>query len=232
MMVCRTPFVGEDIMHPYRWAVYVYTVMVLSLTVLGLPGTASAQASDDNNVNFVWAFEARVAEGNVTKKVPIKEDTKLKTGDLLKMYVELRKPGFVYVIHHGAGGEIQRLFPYDMQQFTTDYQTSKTYEIPPNDAWFRINEQAGLETFYLVASAQRLTDLEQLLATYTAAPPAEQPVAATNVLTELRNLLKQHRASMKPGRPVPIAGNMREGIEGVEITAPQFYIETFTIEHQ
>ena len=172
-----------------------------------------------------------MAEGNVTKQVPIKEDLKLKTGDQLKMFVELRKPCFVYVIHHGARGEIQRLFPYDMQQFTTDYQTSKTYEIPPNEAWFRINEQTGLETFYLVASAQRLTDLEQLLATYTAAPSSEQPQAATNILAELRNLLKQHRASMKPGRPVPIAGNMRKGVEGVEITVPQLYIETFTIEH-
>jgi len=211
--------------------VYVCTAVVLGLTVPGLPGTASAQASDENNVSFVWAFEALVAEGNVTKQVQIKEDMKLKTGDQLKMFVELRKPCFVYVIHHGARGEIQRLFPYDIQQFTTDYQTSKIYEIPPNDGWFRINEQAGLETFYLVASAQRLADLEQLLAIYAAAQPAEQPLAATNIVAELRNLLKQHRSSVKPGRPVPIAGNMRKGIEGVEITAPQFYIETFTIEH-
>ena len=218
-------------MHPCRWVVYRYAVVVLILLLSGLPGTASSQASDEDKVGFVWAFEALVAEGNVTKQVSIKEDMQLKTGDQLKMFVELRKPCFVYVIHHGAGGEIQRLFPYDIQQFTTDYQTSKIYEIPPNDGWFRINEQAGLETFYLVASAQRLTDLEQLLATYAAAQPAEQPPAATNILAELRNLLKQHRASMKPGRPVPIAGNMRKGIEGIEITAPQFYIETFTIEH-
>ena len=203
------------------------------LLISGLPGTASAQASDENNVSFVWAFAALVAEGNVTKPVSVKEDRQLKTGDQLKMFVILRKPCFVYVIHHGARGEIQRLFPYDIEQFTTDYETSKTYEIPPDDGWFRLNEQTGLETFYLVASAQRLTDLEQLLATYTAAPPAEQPQVATNILSELRNLLKQHRASVKPGRPVPIAGNMRipKGIEGVEITAPQFYIETFTIEH-
>src|SRR5262245_9191076 len=219
-------------MHPGRWVVYWCAVVVLILLIPGLSGMASAQASDENNVSFVWAFEALVAEGNVTKQVPIKEDIKLKTGDQLKMFVELRKPCFVYVIHHGAQGEIQRLFPYDVQQFTTDYQTSTIYEIPPNSAWFRINEQAGLETFYLVASAQRLTDLEKLLATYAAAPPAEQPLAATDILTELRDLLKQHRASVKPGRPVPIAGNMRKGIEGVEITVPQFYIETFTIEHR
>jgi hypothetical protein len=197
----------------------------------GLLGTASAQASDEDKVSFVWAFEALVAEGKVTKQVPVKEDMRLNTGDQLKMFVELRKPCFIYVIHHGARGEIQRLFPYDIQQFTTDYETSKIYEIPPNAAWFRINEQAGLETFYLLASVQRLTDLEQLLATYDAAQAAEQTLAATNILAELRNLLKQHRASVKPGRPVPIAGNMRKGIEGVEITAPQFYIETFTIEH-
>jgi Domain of unknown function (DUF4384) len=220
-------------MHPYRWVVYGCVIVVLILMVSGLPGTASAQASDENNVSFVWAFVALVEEGKVTQPVPIKEDMQLKTGDQLKMFVELRKPCFVYVIHHGARGEIQRLFPYDMPQFTADYQTAKIYEIPPNDGWFRINEQTGLETFYLVATAQRLTDLEHLLATYAAAQLDEQPQAATNILAELRNLLKQYRASVKPGRPVPIAGNMRipKGIEGVEITAPQFYIETFTIEH-
>jgi uncharacterized protein DUF4384 len=218
-------------MHPCRWIVYRW-VVVLILLLPGLPGLVNAQAPDEDKVGFVWAFEALVAEGNITKQVSIKEDMQLKTGDQLKMFVELRKPCFVYVIHHGARGEIQRLFPYDIQQFSTDYQTAKIYEIPPHDGWFRINEQAGLETFYLLASAQRLMDLEQLLATYDAAQPAEQPPAATNILTELRNLLKQHRASVKPGRPVPIAGNMRKGIEGVEITAPQFYIETFTIEHR
>ena len=218
-------------MHPWRWSVYICAVAVLSLIVPGLPGMAGLQAADEENVSFVWAFEALVAEGNVTKQVPIKADIQLKTGDQLKMFVELRKPCFVYVIHHGARDEIQRLFPYDMQQFATDYQTSKVYEIPPHDGRFRINEQAGLETFYLVAAAQRLTDLETLLDTYTAAKPDEQPIAATNVVAELRNLIKQHRASARPGRPVPIAGNMRKGIEGVEITAPQFYIETFTIAH-
>jgi hypothetical protein len=217
-------------MHPCRWAICL-CVVILHLMVPGLPSTAKAQAPDDDNVNFVWAFEALVMEGNMTKQVPIKEDITLKTGDQLKMFVELRKPCFVYVIHHGAQGEIQRLFPYDTQQFTTDYQTSKVYKIPPDDARFRVNEQVGRETFYLLASAQRLTDLEKLLETYTAAQPAEQAQAATNVLAEIRNMIKQYRSSVQPGRPVPIAGNMRRGVEGVEISAPKFYSKTFTIEH-
>src|SRR5262249_21760570 len=155
------------------------------------------------------------------------------TGDQLKMFVELRKPCFVYVFHHGAQGEVQLLFPYNIQQLTADYQPDKLYEIPPADGWFRLNEQVGRETFYIVASAQRLLDLEKLVDAYTPAKPAEQPQVATTIVTELRNLIKQHRSSMPPGRPVPIAGNMRDpqGIEGLEITAANFYSKTFTIEH-
>ena len=218
-------------MHPCRWVVCLWAVVIASLMLPGMPGMASAQSPDDNNVNFLWAFEALVAEGNLTKQMPITEDVTLKTGDQVKMFVELRKPCFVYVIHHGAQGEIQRLFPYDTQQFTTDYHTAKVYAIPPDDGWFRVNEQAGRETFYVLASSQRLTDVEKLLDTYAAAQPAEQPQVATNVLAEIRNLIKRHRSSVQPGRPVPIAGNMRKGVEGVEINAHNFYSKTFTIEH-
>ena len=217
-------------MPPCRWVVYIYIVMVLSLMTPGALGTASSQASDEDKVSFVWAFEALVAEGKVTKQVPVKEDMTLKTGDQLKMFVELRKPCFVYVIHHGARGEIQRLFPYDIQQFTTDYQTSKIYEIPPMMHGSGSTSKQDAKPFMCSLRAT-LDGPGATACCYAAAQPAEQPLAATNILAELRNLLKQHRASVKPGRPVPIAGNMRQGIEGVEITAPQFYIETFTIEH-
>lgn len=215
-------------MHAGRWVVVVWAVLGLSLLH---PGSRT-QAQEADNVNFLWAFEALVAEKNVTRQVPIKEDMTLKTGDRLKMFVELRKPCFVYVIHHGAQGEVQLLFPYNLQQFTADYKPAKLYEIPPADGWFRLNEQAGRETFYLVASAQRLPDLEKLLDTYAAAKPAEQPQVASNILTELRHLIRQHRSSVPPGRPVPIAGNMRRGVEGLEITASNFYSKTFTIEHR
>ena len=93
-------------MHPCRWVVYVCTAVVLSLMVPGLPGTASAQASDENNVSFVWAFEAFVVEGNVTKQVPIKEDMKLKTGDQLKMFVELRKLCWLILDSRVVSGQI------------------------------------------------------------------------------------------------------------------------------
>src|SRR5262249_38858622 len=219
-------------MYPGRWVVVLWAVLGLSLLYPGLPATGRAQAQEGDNVKFSWGFAALVTEGSGAKPlVSIKEDMTLKTGDQLKMFVKLGKPCFVYVIHHGAQGEVQLLFPYKIQQSTADYQLAKWYEIPSEDGWFRLNEQAGHETFYIMASAQRLLDLEKLLDAYAAAKPAEQPQVATNIVTELRNLIRQHRASVPPGRPVPIAGNMRLDIEGLEITAPNFYSKTFTIEH-
>ena len=224
--------VGEDRMSRSQWTALLVVFAVVSLLMGGLSSQLKAQSADADNLHFLWAFEALVAEGNVTRQVPIREDITLKTGDQLKLFVQLRKPGFVYVIHHGPQGEVQLLFPYDTQRFSTDYQTSKTYEIPPDDGWFRLNEHVGRETFYIVASAQRLTDLEKLLDAYTAASPAEQPPVATSIVAELRTMIRQQRASVKPGRPVPIAGNMRKGVEGLEITAHNLYIKTFTIEHR
>jgi hypothetical protein len=205
---------------------------VVLLLPLGLLHPLVLQAQDSDAVHFRWALEALVSEGSVTKQMPVREDTTLKTGDLLKLYLELRKPCFVYLIHHGAQGELHWLFPYDIQQFGTDYHTAKVYEIPQHDAWFRINEQAGRETFYLFASAQRLTDLEKLLSAYAAATPEAQPQVATHILRDLRTLIKERRAAVPPGRPVPIAGNLRKGIEALEISVPDFYSKTVTIEHR
>ena len=218
---------------PWRWLVWLCALVVLSLAVPGPSGTVSAQSPEADNVSFLWAFVALVDTGNTRKQMAITQDTTLKTGDQLKMSVEPRTPCFVYVVYHGAQGEVRLLFPYNKEQFATDYQPSKKYDVPPGDAWFRLDDQVGRETFYLLASAQRLTELETLLDAYATAPPAEQPQLASNIVTEIRDLRRRHRQLAAPAeRPVPIAGNLREDVPAVEIKATNFYSKTFTIEHR
>jgi hypothetical protein len=201
-----------------------------------LPGRSKALAQEDSNVSFRWAFAALVGPENPPRLVSITQDTTLKTGDQLKMLVELQKGCFVYVIHHGPKGEVHWLFPYSQQQLDTDYQTRKRYDIPRGDGWFKLDDQVGRETFYLLASTERLSELETLLHTYATAAPAEQPQLAANILTEIREVKKRYRQfATLAERPVPIAGNMR-GPDitdlAVEITANNFYSKTFTIEHR
>jgi hypothetical protein len=211
-------------------------LMVSGVVMAVLPGLSRAVAAEEAQVSFRWAFGARVASGDPAKLVPITQDTTLQTGDQLKMLVELQKPCFVYVIHHGPAGEVHRLFPYQGQQVDTTYQTAKRYDIPFGEAWIKLNAQVGQETFYLLASAERLVDLEALLAAYTTASQAEQPQIATNILAAIRDLKKRYRQLAAPAeRPVPIAGNLRGpelGDLAVEIAAQNFYSKTFTIEHR
>src|SRR5262245_26335289 len=211
-------------------------LLLMGTVLVALTDLRPVLAQEEANVSFRWAFGALSSTENPPKPVPITQDTTLKTGDQLKMLVELQKPCFVYVIHHGPQGEVHWLFPNGTQQLDSDYHTGKRYDIPPGDGWLRLDNQVGRETFYLLAAAERLTDLETLLSGYAAAPQAEQPQLASNILTEIREVKKRYRQLATPAeRPVPIAGNMRGpdiADAAVEITANNFYSKTFTIEHR
>jgi hypothetical protein len=218
-----------------RSVVVLCGILTLFCAVVVAPERHPAMAQEEANVSFRWAFGALVGMESSPKLVPITQDTTLRTGDQLKMLVELQKSCFVYVIHHGPQGEVRWLFPYSKQQLDSDYHTAKRYNIPPGEAWLRLDDQVGRETFYLLASSERLAELETLLNNYATASQAEQPQLATNILTEIREVKKRYRQfSTLAERPVPIAGNLR-GPEladlAVEITANNFYSKTFTIEH-
>jgi len=223
-------------MHTRRVGMSLWLLLLGGAVMVTPLGRAKALAQDDNNVSFRWAFGALAGPENPPRLVSITQDTTLKTGDQLKMLVELQKACFVYVIHHGPNGEVHWLFPYSQQQIDTDYQTGKRYDIPRGERWFKLDDQVGRETFYLLASTERLPELETLLNTYTKAAPTEQAQLAANILTEMREVKKRYKQfATLAERPVPIAGNMR-GPDitdlAVEITANNFYSKTFTIEHR
>jgi uncharacterized protein DUF4384 len=173
--------------------------------------------------------------------VAITQDTIQHTGDQFKMIVQLQKPCFVYVLHssknkEGTEGDVTWLFPYNKPQFMTDYEVGKRYDIPPRDAWYSLSPPAGRETIYLLASTQRLSDLEALLEASATASPAQRPQLTARILAEIR-APRQVRPSPAPGeRPVRIGGSVRGDIHGkyleaVEISAYHFYSKTFTLEH-
>jgi hypothetical protein len=121
---------------------------------------AGADQKDENNVCFRWAFGAMVGSENERRLVAITRDTTLKTGNQLKLLVELKKKCFVYLIYHSGQNELHMLFPYETKQFSKDPETRKKYYIPQGTEWFELDEKTGPETFYLLASAERLNGLE------------------------------------------------------------------------
>jgi hypothetical protein len=170
--------------------------------------------------------------------VAVARDTTLRTGDELKMLVDLQAACFVYVVYHSAQGEVSLLFPGEVRQTVPASRTPVTYHIPEGEAWFRLDEHAGRETFYLLASARRLSDLEALIAAHQSADASKRPELAERVVAHVREVRRQHqRLEAAAERPASIAGNVRGmtpdlGQIAVEISAMDFYGKTFTIDHR
>ncbi len=205
--------------------------------------TDLAAQTGQGNVGFKWGFG--VVGGKDRKFAAVTRDTVLRTGDELKFIVELTKNCYAYLVYQNSKGEIELLFPYSLNQFTTDYKTGKNYFIPQGRSWFKLDENTGRETFYLLASADRLTDLESLLKEYSSADVEKKSDLAQKIIKEIRDVRKRYRTFQTIAeRPIAIGGNVRSVGRGeearrpdvttiaTEITADNFYGKTYTIEHQ
>jgi len=209
------------------------------------PGLAEeAQPRADANLQFQWAFGA-LKKANGSKFEAVARDTILKTGDQIKFFLKVDKNCFVYLIYSSSQGELSVLFPYRFKLLSTEYTVAGHHYIPGGNQWFELDEHIGEERFYLLASANRLMQLEALINDYESADAAKKPSLAQAVLAEIRKLRKEHlKFKTYAERPVNIIGNLR-GTEKAETTEPQdiakfaveisadtFYSRTFTIDHK
>jgi hypothetical protein len=198
---------------------------------------------NEANVGFDWAFGALA--GKSKTMVSVTHDTTLKSGEEIKMMVKLTKDCFVYVVHQDSKGEVELLFPYKIQQFQSDYVADKNYYIPKGRGWSSFDKNTGKEIFFLIASTERLLDLEVKIGNYLSADASKKQSMASDIVTEIRNVRKHFSTfSTLAEKPVTIGGNIRgtEKVEGARrpdvamiathISANNFYSKTITIDHQ
>jgi len=222
----------------------------------GRAGTLSSAAGVDSfndasghdlspEVDFLWAFAVTSVRDGKIDTQPITRDMVLKSGDQIKMMVDLCKRCFVYVFHYNQRDGVKLLFPGELQQFDMDYEPERRYYIPPGESWFRLDENPGREVFYLVASAKRLDELEKAYLRHESAGAPLKAETAKALVDKIRELRKEHRELGSPAeRPVSIGGVLRGFEKGrdpnrfdiaafaVEIMSPGLVARTYTIEHK
>ncbi|MBW1934601.1 MAG: DUF4384 domain-containing protein [Deltaproteobacteria bacterium] len=218
------------------------------LVALTMPFRFSAKAGENgaSGVSFKWAFAALVESRNGRRLVSIRRDTVLKTGDQLKIFIQLQKKCFVYLLYQSPHGEVKLLFPYNLKQFEKDDFVSHKYFVPQGDKWFVLDKSCGLETFYLLASATRLEKLENVIRLRKSNSAKNEEEAGEKIINEIKTIIRQNKKlTATPERPEQIGANVR-GVErkGVGlrlsdletisriISAPDFYCRTFTIDHR
>ena len=215
------------------------------LILNSFPAAAVAAGKEKTDLKFWWAFGALRGPAGAPKVEPVAAKSVLKSGDKLRIMIELQRKCFVYVIHHNAQGDVSMLFPYSLKQFDTDYQTARKYYVPKGEAWFQLDDKTGSETFYLIASDQRLLDVEFLYNRYVAAEPSKKGELAAQMRAEITGLREQHLASSGQAEVLAKSEDLHRGFERATGADPtdiaglakgigftNTYTETFVIEHR
>ncbi|MHC1727596.1 MAG: DUF4384 domain-containing protein [Syntrophobacteraceae bacterium] len=220
--------------------------LLLSL-LLSAPFSYAAPATEKEKkeLKIRWAFGAVRSASPAPRVEPVTMGMLLSSGDKLKMMIEIRNKCFVYVIHNNAQGEVSMLFPYALKQFETDYQPARKYYVPKGEAWFQLDGRTGRETFYLIASDQRLLDVEYMYEKYVSAESDRRRELAGQMLAELDNIRGQHLASSGQGEVLAKSQNIQRGFEratgadpyeiaglATEIAFGSIYSEKFIIDHR
>jgi hypothetical protein len=90
-------------------------------------------------------------------------DSVFRSGDRIRLRVEVNAPGYLYVISRGSSGTWKPLFPSsEVAQGDNRAEKGRTYDLPPGYV-FTFDEQAGQEKLFIVFSRQPEPDLEGLI---------------------------------------------------------------------
>lgn len=219
------------------------TLVLLFLFAQSLTYAVMQAGDSEENINYKWSFVAKVGSTGERKIAMVTRDTVLRTGDEFKMMVNVQKKCFIYVVHKSSSNELSVLYPYS---FDAQFELDKNYYLPKGRSWFKLDKNGGSETFYILASKERLMDLEQQLNTYITAAADQQKDLAVAVVTEIKEIKKKYRTYQTLAeRPISIAGNVRgtktDAVNldkfdvatlATEISANNFYSKTITIEHK
>ena len=223
--------------------VTIVSIVTLNSQTVFFAGHARGQA--ENNVTFQWAFGAIRNTELGPQFEAITRDTVMKSGDQIKFFLRIEYKCFVYLIYHSSQGDISLLFPYRSNLWNTGSQISRKYYVPKDDQWYKLDEYTGTEKLYLLASADRLAELEDHISEYESADKSDKIAIGKEIVLEINNLRKKyHKFKSHVEKPVTIIGKMRgtvktkaAGLEdiadyAIEISAKSFFIRSFTIEHK
>lgn len=229
-----------------RLSIRISTIAILHLSIifLVLPLQLFAEPDNNENIALLWSFGALIGAEHDQRLIFIHKDTVLHTGNKIKFFVQPLNECFIYLLHFNAQGELLLLLPSDLS--SEHVVTGSKYFVPTENLWFKLDEETGIEQFFLLASAKKLEKLESLYLNYSELiNNLEIKASARSILNEIKNLKHQHSTlTAAAERPVRLGGSFR-GIEidektlipdiskfAIEISALNFYSRTFTIDHR
>ncbi len=95
------------------------------------------------------------------KEIEVQDGGVLHSGDIFKIRFKLQKDAYVYVLALNSQGILTRLFPGKNAGGLFKAKPDKDYFVPQGDGWLKLDDKAGTETFYLLASPHVIKNIDQ-----------------------------------------------------------------------
>lgn len=141
-----------------------------------------------------------------------------------------------YLLHVLPDGTLDREFPGNDGK--TEIAPGMPTYFPRRDRWFVLDDNRGRENIILIASAEALPRLDQLLRDNDRAPAPDRRHTARAIEAEIA-ALRQRYPQPSPGsvRPKLIAGAFRNvapdpASYAREVSAPGLFVQTYVIDHK
>jgi hypothetical protein len=89
-------------------------------------------------------------------EVNVERGQTLKSGDQFKIRFKMDQDAFLYILLQGTTGNITQLFGGKIDR-------GKTYTLPEGNDWFRLDENSGQETIFLLPARTPLKQLDGII---------------------------------------------------------------------
>jgi hypothetical protein len=215
----------------------VATVLLAAITFTTLAAEAASDA-----LEIRWVMAGIEKDTDPSHPVSIPQETTLRTGDKIKMYLKAVNKCFFYLFYQNPEGQLRLIYPDSLPSEGLVSGTQLT--VPQGDQWFELDEQTGTETFHVLVSPTPLRSIETLYENYRQ-HASENSYPAARIITAIERLRTQQRPlTSKAERPLSIGGTIRGSSKtGAETTGNRLdhlaediatasvFCRTYTIEH-
>lgn len=217
------------------------SILAGTLFALAVVWSQHLIAKEESTVSFSWAFVYQDKDG-ITKPIDYsKSIVRLESGDKLKIYLRPLNACHFYLYLHDSQKNLYLLFPEDFTFFDKSLQVTRKYDLPGGNSWYYLDDNSGVEVFYLIVSDQRLQSLEESTKRYLEGSAKRRNFQNITykheVLDEIKRIIKENSyLSDAVEKPIAVAGDFRgireeNELNGVSIEAADIYVKTIRLAH-
>lgn len=193
------------------------------------------QAGYGADVTFRWAILADSGEG--MQGLDFSGSPVVHSGTALQIYLEHMENCHIYLYLLDSSNNLTPLYPVDRGYYNYGFPRGPKF-IPPGSQSFTFVPPAGMETFYLMASADRLFQIERLTEEFLNNPesPGQQKLLLSEIEATMAGRQEKSKAA-EDKEKVERKTRTADGIttttfNAVEVDISDFYGRKLLLDHR